>query len=86
MTTLSIRFQTQPLWLISRCQTLNLPVTVNSLTPPNPNDIPDFKSWILANKDLYSITHILDENWLENGQDHLYDIDNPMPVLEYLNS
>ena len=88
MATLSIRFQTNPLWIIQDDDSsTNLPHNVDSLTPfgpDNPGDDMDLKSWIKDNKDLHNITHVLDESWFEADLDHLYDTDNPMEVEDYL--
>jgi hypothetical protein len=91
MATLSIRLQTNPLWIIqTNGDSVNLPQTVDELTAtshPSPQfhgDDMDIKSWIKDNKDLHNITHVLDENWIEADMDDLYDPDNPMTVEDYL--
>jgi len=86
MATLSIRFQTNPLWIIQdNGDEVNLPDNVDSLQHLEDDVGQDnLKSWIKDNKDLHNITHVLDENWTEANMDDLYDPNNPMTVEDYL--
>jgi hypothetical protein len=93
-TTLSIRLQQYPLWIIKPDGTsTNLDVCADDLDPLLETDfaesgILDFETWIRENKDKYGITRVLDENWIEfddgeNGLQDLYE-DGGMGVDAYL--
>ncbi len=82
MNILSIRFQIKPFWIIKSDNTsTNLDICEDDLE--NTDGSLDFKSWIKDNKDKYKITHIIDENWIQNNLP--YDINNPMKIEDYLN-
>lgn len=74
-TTLSIRLQQYPLWIIEADgSSTNLDVLADDL---------DLDTWIRANRDRYGIDMVLDENWIEFDMQDLYD-DGGMGVDAYL--
>ena len=82
-TILSIRFQHNPFWIIFPNGTsIHLDICEDDLNVDY-DGIADFVTWIKDNRDKYGITHIKDENWIEFGQDDLYE--TMMTVDDYLN-